>query len=63
MRLALTDRGNEVAAVARRAIDRVERRIAEMVGEERVHHTRQTLEALIALASEWDSTLTAAQGR
>jgi DNA-binding MarR family transcriptional regulator len=63
MRLALTDRGKKLAAVCRRAIDRVERRIAESVGEERVHHTRQTLEALIALASEWNTPLVAAQGK
>jgi DNA-binding MarR family transcriptional regulator len=63
MRLDLTDRGREVSAVCRRAIDRVERRIAETVGEECVLHTRQTLEALIALASEWKSTLQEAQAR
>jgi DNA-binding MarR family transcriptional regulator len=63
MRLTLTDRGKEVAAVCRRAIDRVERRVAAMVGEERIDHTRQTLEALIELASEWNSTVRAVQGR
>jgi DNA-binding MarR family transcriptional regulator len=63
MRLALTDRGKEVAAVCRLAVDRVERRIAETVGQERVLHTRQTLQALIALASEWNPTVTAAQVR
>jgi DNA-binding MarR family transcriptional regulator len=63
MRLALTDRGKDVAALCRRAIDRVERRLTETVGEERVHHARQTLEALIALAAEWHSTLTPAQDR
>jgi DNA-binding MarR family transcriptional regulator len=61
MRLALTDRGREVAALCRRAIDRVEQRVAETVGEERVHHTRQTLQALIALASEWKPPLAAPQ--
>jgi len=61
-RLALTERGKAVAAVCRRAIDQVEQRITETVGEERVHHTRQTLEALIALASEWNCAPTAAQG-
>jgi DNA-binding MarR family transcriptional regulator len=63
LRLALTDRGKEVAAVCRRAIDRVERRIAETVGPERLHHTRQTLEALIALASEWNPTIAVPPGR
>jgi DNA-binding MarR family transcriptional regulator len=61
MHLGLTDRGKEVATLCRRAVDRVEQRIAQIVGEERVHHTRQTLQALIALASEWKSTLAAAQ--
>lgn len=63
LRLGLTDRGKEVAALCRRAIDRVEQRIAETVGEERLQHTRQTLQALIALASEWKSALLSAQGR
>ena len=59
MRLALTDRGKDVAAICRLAIDRLERRIAEMVGEECIQQTRRTLEALIALASECDFSLTA----
>ena len=63
LRLALTDQGKEVAALCRRAIDRVEQRIAETVGEERLQHTRQTLQALIAIASEWKSALLSAQGR
>jgi DNA-binding MarR family transcriptional regulator len=58
MHLSLTDRGTEAAAVSRAAIDRVERRIAETVGDERVLHTRETLEALIALASAGNSKLT-----
>jgi len=63
MRLGLTDRGQEVAALSRAAIDGVERRLTETVGVERVRHTRETLEALIALASEPDCTPTAAQER
>jgi DNA-binding MarR family transcriptional regulator len=58
MRLSLTDRGTDAAAVCRTAIDLVERRIAATVGDERVLHTRETLEALIALASAWNSKLT-----
>ena len=61
MHLALTDRGKEVATLCRRAVDRVEQRIAQIVGEHRVQHTRETLQALIALASEWKATLAAAQ--
>jgi DNA-binding MarR family transcriptional regulator len=62
MCVALTDRGKEVAAVCRLAIDRVERRVAEAVGEERVHHARQTLEALIALPPDGDSARATAPG-
>ena len=61
MRLALTDRGKDVAAICRLAIDRLERRIAEMVGEEFIQHTRRTLEALITLASKPDFSLRAVE--
>jgi DNA-binding MarR family transcriptional regulator len=61
MRLALTDRGKDVAAICRLAIDRLERRIAERVGEECIQQTRRTLEALITLASECDFSLTAVE--
>jgi DNA-binding MarR family transcriptional regulator len=61
MRLALTERGKDVAAVCRLAIDRLESRIAAMVGEECIQHTRRTLEALITLAFAGDFSLRAVE--
>jgi DNA-binding MarR family transcriptional regulator len=53
MRLTLTDRGTQVAALCRAAVERVERRVAETVGAAHVAHTRATLLALIDLGEEW----------
>jgi len=52
MRLTLTDRGTQVAALCRTAVERVERRVAEIVGTAHVEHTRATLLALIDLGEE-----------
>lgn len=53
MRLMLTDRGTQVVALCRKAVERVEQRVAEIVGAAYVEHTRATLLALIDLGAEW----------
>jgi DNA-binding MarR family transcriptional regulator len=52
MRLTLTDRGTQVAALCRKAVERVEHRVAEIVGAAYVEHTRATLLALIELRAQ-----------
>jgi len=52
MRLMLTDRGTQVTSLCRQAVERVERRVAGIVGAASVEHTRATLLALIDLGTE-----------
>ena len=62
MKLTLTERGLRVAALTRKAADRIEQRVAEIVGKSYVEHTRATLTALIELASEFDRSPRTATG-
>jgi DNA-binding MarR family transcriptional regulator len=50
--VALTDRGQVVASIARAAVERVEERLHEAVGSRHVAHTRATLLALSTLACD-----------
>jgi DNA-binding MarR family transcriptional regulator len=50
LRVGLTARGEEAAAVIRAAVERVDAALVARVGAEYVTHTRATLEALIAHA-------------
>jgi DNA-binding MarR family transcriptional regulator len=52
MKLALTERGGQVASICRTAIADVERRILDTVGERRVEHARATLMAIIKLRTQ-----------
>jgi DNA-binding MarR family transcriptional regulator len=63
MRLTLTGRGESVAAACQEAVDRLERRITQIVGASHVAHTQATLTALIELAAEWQPTAHPVKGR
>jgi DNA-binding MarR family transcriptional regulator len=48
----LTSRGRAVAAIARAAVDRIDKRLHERVGNTHLAHTRSTLLALIDLGAD-----------
>jgi DNA-binding MarR family transcriptional regulator len=55
MILSLTERGHHAAAVVFRTVVDIDRRLVEVVGEERMTHTKETLAALLELwpPPEW----------
>jgi DNA-binding MarR family transcriptional regulator len=57
LKLTLTERGKDAAAICRTVVDGVEQRILETVGSDHVEHTRATLTALVELAANWRSAL------